>query len=352
MKPTRTNNFDLLRLLLAVLVVRCHAGLVGYPFRWTEDTYFMGGLSAVQCFFVISGYLIFRSWESKPVLSSFAEKRARRILPAYVFVVVLCTLGLSLLSTHGVADYFADSAVYRYLFSNLAFVGFLQNTLPGVFESNVDQYVNGPLWTIKIEVMFYISVPIIAYLAGKINRVTLFAVLYVGGVVWNLGFNYLGEHFQQRGYHRIAEQLPGQMAFFISGAAMHYYERFFTRHIKAAVIFSIGAVAGYFAYWPELFAMVYPMALAVLVIGFATRFAYLGNFGRFGDFSYGIYIYHYPIFQTLTALELPLRPATSFALGVTLSVIASVLSWHLLESRWLLKSSHYIKASHQANDPT
>ncbi len=346
MKSPRKNNFDLLRLLLAILVLRCHAGLVGYPFRWTEDPYFLGGLSAVQCFFVISGYLIFRSWESKPDWGAFAEKRARRILPAYVFVVVLCTIGLSWLSTLGVAAYFADPAVYQYLVSNLAFVGFLQNTLPGVFQNNPASYVNGPLWTIKIEVMFYVSVPIIAYLARRTNRIALFAAIYLGSVAWNFGFEYLAERMHRASLARVAEQLPGQMAFFVAGAALHYYDELFVRYLKPAAAFSVVAVAGYFGLSPEWFAVVYPMALAVLVIGFANHFHYLGNWGRYGDFSYGMYIFHYPIFQVLAALELQLDALTLFLIGAAISIIAAIVSWHLLESKWLLRSSHYIKASH------
>ena len=348
MLQKRENNFDLLRLLLAVLVLRCHAGLVGFQQKWTDDQYFLGGLWAVQCFFVISGYLIFRSWESKPILRVFAEKRARRILPAYVMVVVVTTLAFAGLSSLGVAEYFRNTATYKYMLANLSFLGFLQNSLPGVFENNAQSYVNGPLWTIKIEVMFYISVPIIAYMATKIPRRILFTALYLGGVIWNIGFEYLAEYTQRSSLERVAEQLPGQMAFFVSGGAIHYARSFVEKRLRWLTVGSIAVVAGYFAVSPLWFALAYPFALAVLVIGFANYFPYLGNFGRFGDFSYGIYIFHYPILQTLATFELPYSPGTVFAIGCTLTVIAAVASWHLLESKWLLKSSHYVQAMKRA----
>ncbi|MDB4766563.1 acyltransferase [bacterium] len=345
MPPKRKNNFDFLRLLLAVAVLRCHGNLVGYPQPWTEDQYFLGGLSAVECFFVISGYLIFRSWESSPSLAVFAEKRSRRILPAYLFVVIACTLGFSGLSTLGIAGYFQNHETYQYLFANLSFLGFLRNTLPGVFEGNYQEYVNGPLWTIKVEVMFYISVPIVCYLATKFPRAILFSILYVCSVAWSWGFKYLADANEMASLIQVAEQLPGQMAFFVAGGTMYYARSFIDRNIVWLAALSIAAIACYYNISRAGFAIVYPMALSIAVIGFANHFFYLGNFGRFGDFSYGIYIFHYPIFQVLAALEIPLPPAVLFVLGTVLTFLAAIASWYYLESRWLLKSSHYIRAS-------
>ena len=86
-----------------------------------------------------------------------------------------------------------------------------------------------------------------------------------------------------------------------------------------------------------------PIALGVIVIYVACVFPYLGNFGRFGDFSYGVYIVHFPILQFLIALGMfQDRPFTDLVFAATLVMFAAFLMWHLIEKRFLRKSSHYV----------
>jgi peptidoglycan/LPS O-acetylase OafA/YrhL len=341
----RGNNFDFLRLALAVLVVRCHARLVGLDIPGTDDELFLGGRSCVECFFVISGYLIFKSWESSPRLAAYAEKRARRIVPAYLFVILASALGLSLLSTLPLGEYFADYRVYKYMAVHAVFLGFLQNTLPGTFVGHVQEYVNGPLWTIKIEVMFYAIVPLVAVLAHRINRIALFSAIYVTSIAWFLGFHEAAATYDRRMFEELAKQLPGQMSFFIAGGAIHYFHAEFNRHCHKLFPVSVVLLMGHFSMG---LMPLYPAALAVAVIYLATRAPYLGNFGRFGDFSYGLYIYHYPILQILATVHAPEQPPWQiFTMGAMLALVASFLSWHLLEKPWLLKSSHYVQATRE-----
>ncbi len=339
----RGNNFDFLRLALALLVVRCHGALVGLELPLVDDRYFLGGRSAVECFFVISGFLIFRSWELSPKLGRYAEKRARRILPAYVFVVLACAMGLCLVSELSARNYFTNPDFFKYVGANLVFLGFLQNSLPGVFTENFVDYVNGPLWTIKIEVMFYVCVPVIAMLATRTHRAGLFALIYILSLAWKLGFEYAYAATERNAFEVLAKQLPGQMCFFIAGGALHYYQDAFMRNRHRWFAVSVIILVGHFTVG---LAPVYPAALAVAVIYFANYFPYLGNFARFGDFSYGLYIYHYPILQIVAAVGLFAgAPWLAFTTGVTLAMVASYLSWHFLERPMLPRSSHYVKSS-------
>lgn len=345
----RGNNFDFLRLALAALVVRCHSSIVGLYIPWTEDEYFLGGRSCVECFFVISGYLIFKSWDSTPSLSKYMEKRARRILPAYIFVVLLCALSLCTLSSLPLSEYFSNLDVYKYIGAHVLFLGFLQNTLPGVFEKNLQQYVNGPLWTIKIEVMFYVCVPLVAMLATRVRRAPLFATIYIGAIAWFIGFRYAALVANDHLFDGLARQLPSQMAFFIAGGAVHYFNTTFLRYKHLLFALSVALLTAHFT---NGMMITYPAALAVAVVYIATCAPYFGNFARFGDLSYGLYIYHFPILQVLAAIHLPIEsPLLTFAIGVVLAVVASFLSWHFIERRWLLKSSHYVQASDDKNAP-
>lgn len=296
---------------------------------------------------MISGYLIFKSWDSTPSLAKYVEKRARRILPAYLFVVVTCALGLCAVSSLSAAEYFSNDEVYKYIGTHALFLGFLQNTLPGVFENNLQSYVNGPLWTIKIEVMFYACVPLVAVLSKRVGKAALFVVIYAGAIAWFIGFNYAalvtGEHF----FDSLARQLPSQMAFFIAGGAVHYFHSFFLRYRHFLFALSVVLLTVHFR---SGMVVTYPAALAIAVVYIAACAPYLGNFARFGDLSYGLYIYHFPILQVLAALKLPIdSPWITFTIGVVLAVVSSFLSWHFLERRWLLKSSHYVQASAERN---
>ena len=77
----------------------------------------------------------------------------------------------------------------------------------------------------------------------------------------------------------------------------------------------------------------------VLVFGF---WRYFGNFSQHGDFSYGVYIVHFPILQTMVAVGFrQYGPAAFFATAVLLVFIGSFLMWHLVEKRFLATSSHY-----------
>ena len=132
------------------------------PFNYSVD-------SAVQVFFLISGYLVFSSYEKSSTLKSYFSKRARRIYPAYLFVILAAAFGLYFVSQETLIDYFGLGWL-KYVASNLTFLNFAAPTLPGVFTENPTPGINGSLWTIKVEVAFYIAVPAIALLMRRLLR--------------------------------------------------------------------------------------------------------------------------------------------------------------------------------------
>nr|HVY13425.1 acyltransferase family protein [Alphaproteobacteria bacterium] len=143
------NNFDFLRLLFALIVVMAHAGRLSgsEDLRALQD--FFSFRMAVQGFFVISGYLIFMSYENS-TLRSYIEKRIRRIYPALFMVVVLTALLGVFLSSLPPEAYFASKGFWHFLLANLSFFNYLGHDLPGVFASQSHPYstVNGSLWTL------------------------------------------------------------------------------------------------------------------------------------------------------------------------------------------------------------
>ena len=138
----RENNFDALRLIFASMVVVFHVGLLSQAPSLALATQ-VSATFAVQAFFVVSGFLVTMSFENSSSLITYAKKRLRRILPAYVFVVVAAALALCAMSTLAPSDYFRHREFWRYLGFNLVLSNFSAPSLPGVFQSNVETAVNG-----------------------------------------------------------------------------------------------------------------------------------------------------------------------------------------------------------------
>ncbi len=336
------NNFDLLRLVLAFTVCLAHVGDVsGVQVFFPLGRFFYSGV-AVDCFFVVSGFLIFRSYERSSSLFSYLNKRVRRIYPAYLTVVLLCAFGLPLLAT---ADLYFSREWFSYLFANLFFLNFLQPDLPGVFSRQVMQTINAPLWTIKVEVMFYLSIPLIFLLFRFGKKWLVLCLLYAASI----GYSALLLHlFHTNGleiYLKLEKQLPGQLAFFLGGGGIYLYFSFFKQHWWKLLIPSLLFLA---LQGESLLPALYPITLAISVISFALCLPYLGNWGKYGDLSYGVYIFHFPLVQLFTwSGYLQATPWRSFCFLILSILLTAACSYHLIERPFLKKSSHYRQAAEQ-----
>lgn len=327
----KDNNFDLLRLILAGIVCLGHSvELSGFKKLQVIELFMSSGV-AVKAFFVISGFLIFMSYERSTSLKSYAKKRLKRIYPAYFTIIALCAFGLVFVSTKSPAEYFSIEWL-KYVAANLVFLNTAHPSLPGVFDANRMTAVNGSLWTIKIEVMFYIAVPMFVYLFRKFNRTAIIATVYVLSVIYFQGLTLMAEHTGSALYANLAKQIPGQLSYFMSGALLYYYLpefercRFFILPI-AAIVLAIDNL-----YPLPLF---FPLALACAVIYFAL-FMFLGHFGKYGDFSYGAYIAHHPIIQVFLCLGLfNDKPWMFLAAVIAATAIGAFLMWNLVEKRFL-----------------
>jgi peptidoglycan/LPS O-acetylase OafA/YrhL len=213
----KKNNFDLIRLLFSGTVLLVHAYQLSGFQQLEVITRILSSAMAVKSFFVVSGFLIFMSFERTESISSYAKKRIRRIFPAYFTVVMLCALGLIIISSKDIGDYFS-LAWLKYVFANLAFLNFLQPTLPGVFNSNNLTAVNGALWTLKIEVMFYLTVPVFVFLFRKLGYFPVLVSSYLLSIAYFEFFSEVAERTGSVFYEQLARQLPGQLSYFMAGA--------------------------------------------------------------------------------------------------------------------------------------
>lgn len=329
----RENNFDIIRLLLAILVVFFHVGHIsGAPVFDSLPRYFSGHL-AVEGFFAISGFLIFASWERCSGLRDYTVKRAARILPGYWLATALCLF---------IAFSYGDYHVARFLFANLTFATFLTGPMPGVFPNNPTPVLNGALWTIKIEVMFYVAVPIIVWLCRRLHRDAVLWTLFVLSIIYRVAM---------ANHETLALQLPGQLSFFIIGALIHYHLQWFEANGKwlalgAALMFAAHSFTGWFA--------LRPAAVATLTLSAALLLPVVKGPTRWGDFSYGTYVLHWPIIQIVVATGLyATRPWAALILTLLAVAVGAVLSWFFVEKPSLaLAHSRRIKTPYPAVTPS
>lgn len=339
--PAGANNFHLLRLIFAAMVAVYHLLLLpGLP-DWTllAGHAALGAELGVQGFFVLSGFLVAGSLERSTSLAVYAEKRVRRLYPAYAVVVIGCALAALAVSAEARAR---PEDVAAYLGWNLIFLNFMQHDLPGLFAANPFTEVNGALWTLKIEVMFYIALPLLALLlrwAGR-WRWGLMLAIYLAAEVWRIG---LREWHVTGGapvlFAELSRQLPGQMSFFITGVALYLARARIARMWAVAPLGALLLAASII--WAEAEPL-RAAGLGLLTVWLAIGTGVSLNVARFGDFSYGLYILHFPIIQALTALGVfALFAPLGAAAAIAVTMVLAMLLWRLVERPFLRADSAY-----------
>jgi peptidoglycan/LPS O-acetylase OafA/YrhL len=347
----RKNNLDCLRLILALIVVLFHVSAVTNLPVFSFFGRYCSAHFAVRSFFVISGLLIYRSYTRSRSTASYLEKRSRRIYPAYFTIIVVTAFALWPLSVGSFSQYFG-MGFWKYLGANLLFLNFLAPSLPGVFTANNMSPVNGALWTLKIEVLFYLSIPLLHYLCKRLGTKRIMGASFCLSCLWKYGFAWLDYIHRSPGssslenartiYAKLAVQFPAQFVYFGAGILLLLYFEKLKAHFFSISLITAGLFLVDHFFTGEILDVLWISGM-VFVFGF---WRYFGNFSKYGDFSYGVYIVHWPILQTLIALGFArLNPAIFIMISLALTGLASVLMWHLVENRFLATSSHYRQAT-------
>jgi peptidoglycan/LPS O-acetylase OafA/YrhL len=330
------NRFDILRLFAAWLVLFSHC----YPLSgraaseplastWGVDT--LGGVG-VAIFFVLSGYLVTLSLERSPHIVEFARRRALRIYPALVTLCLLCVLVLGpWMTTWPLASYWQHPVTWDYL--KTASAWFIHYPLPGVFHTNPQPItVNGALWSLPYEISCYGVLALASLLPGPLR----FKVPLLGaGLVVLLMV-------------RPADTAIGPFDLFLG---MDYY------HGKLGMLFALGAVFACWRthirplLWPALLLLVGALCLPhgawqtlLYLLGVGTLTLWLALYGRWlprvparlGDWSYGAYLYGFPVQQVLAHYRLHEFSFVGYIVACTVLTFALAgLSWHVVEKQAL-----------------
>jgi peptidoglycan/LPS O-acetylase OafA/YrhL len=335
------NGFNLVRLVCATLVVVFHAFPMNSARPGASDPVSpllaphtdLGAL-AVGVFFLISGIFISQSWERDPHLGRYALRRAARIVPGLFVCLLLTTaLAVGLFSDTGWRGMLAP-APWRYIFGNttLHWLRYIippeELKLPGVFGGET---LNGPLWTLYWEGRMYVVValvglaaalPLRTWMRGAALFLLAAANLFpdvIGGYVWETRL----------------------WSLFLTGMLLHTLARDLRigwRHVACALALAglnwtrSAALTPSPLTWFGILLVAGTLALAVG----SVQLPFAAHLQRH-DYSYGIYIYHWPVLLMLRTAFAPLGHWRLLALGLLVTGVLAVLSWHLVEAPALRK---------------
>jgi len=336
----KNNNFDFLRLYFAFIVVLGHLCILSDVTVFNKFLPYFNTYISVTGFFCISGFLITKSFVTTTSVQLYFKKRAARLLPAYILVIVLSSVLLNFVSTYNATGYFSNPAFFKYLISNLFFMNFLAPCLPGVFTFNpVGCWVNPALWTLKVEVLFYLIVPLLIYVLDKSKH--KYIVLIISYVLSILYRNIL-LHSGSSSLEILSRQLPGFMSYFSCGIALFYYFDYFKKNKNMLLLFGLIFFIAE-RYYP--YEILTPFALSSIIFFVAFSFPAFNSIIKFGDISYGIYIFHSPIIQTVTHFNLFNRfNPYLVALGcIIVILLISLASWHFIEKKSLIRVRNITK---------
>lgn len=332
----RDNCFDFLRLFFALIVLFGHLICISMLPELQRFSPYFNTYLAVTGFFVISGFLIAQSYEHSESLKQYFGKRMRRLLPAYYMIVLCCAFGLVFLSTLSIKDYFFNKDWWQYLLANLCFLNFLHPALPGVFINDLvnDASVNPSLWTLKIEVAFYLILPLIMLWQHKAKKHWIpLAILYVASIGYRLMITYITTTHPSYGI--LSHQLPGFICYFMAGTAIYIYKDWFLQHKNHCIVPALLIwIVEYFCLNIEILS---PACYGIVVIWCAYSLPKMNHILRGRDISYGVYIYNGPILKVLLTIGLFKQLGTWTALPIYLLIVLVVClcSWKWLENPFL-----------------
>jgi peptidoglycan/LPS O-acetylase OafA/YrhL len=338
---TRDNNFDLIRFVAAVAVIFSHSYDLTAHYDHEPLRVFSNGTSncgelAVMVFFVTSGFLIAQSFVRTKSLKKYFAARLLRIYPG-LLVVVLCSVFLigPLLTSLSLREYFFNLTTIKYLFNSTSIK--ISFHLPGVFSTNPfpRDSVNGSLWSLPYELLCYVFVAI----AGVWTQRRYFALAILCLVVCVFLPFMLLSTLLTFGFY------------FLSGSLL-YLLRY---HIPLHATLFLGAITvlilnlGYNNN-EILQTFINGIALGYVVVFLAAyKLKAFQSFSKYGDFSYGLYLWAFPVQQIVASYPLGMDNRLNFFIGILITLVLAFISWHLVEKHALrLKAHPLISLSNRA----
>ena len=333
----RGNNFDFMRLVFASVVLLSHsAELVDgnrsrEPLTALFHTISFGELG-VDCFFILSGFLITASWERNPSILDFLRKRVFRIYPGYVVAFLISVYVVGAIGADNASAYWHG---LRPL-SLLRQVALLQPpSTPATFTDWPYAVVNGALWTINYEFACYLLVLVLG-VSGLLARRRLPLLLWAVALLSFAAFRISRFHDPQTGAidggHIVT--MVRFLPMFLSGAFI--YRSGLYRYAPSNWLIAVAVVVLLAGLSQKILAEIAVASVgAYLLVWFGHLRLHLGAFRRMPDVSYGVYLYGWPLQKLVIASDLTRNPVLVFVLSWGLALLAGFASWHLVERQGL-----------------
>lgn len=330
-----TNQFNFLRFFAAFLVFFGH----GYVLLGIHPNTVLSHSLGVYIFFAISGYLISMSWDKDPSLFRYFIRRSIRIFPALIVCTLLTVFVFGPIFTRlTIGEYFTNYAILVYIKNIFLHISYY---LPGVFENNpVLNAVNGSLWSLPVEFLMYILVSILGISIGTIyiKYIVLIIFLIFLGLTkyWALSTQdiiiiygmdlktiiYTGVYFW-----------AGAMLYHFNFKKYFSFETFVISFIMLIFLFQWNTIYSWVSY--------FLIPFVVLSFGFSSC-KYLHFFNK-ADYSYGLYIYAFPVQQIFVYLYPSSSIYIHLVVGFIITMILAIFSWHLIEKPSLKFKPNRIK---------
>jgi peptidoglycan/LPS O-acetylase OafA/YrhL len=340
----RDNNFNLIRIVaaLAVLITHSFALAIGSgdaePFR--ESLGMTMGSIAVDVFFITSGFLVTSSLLNRQSAIEFIWARALRIFPALLVMLFLTVFVLGVFFTElPLSVYLSSANTYIYLTKCATLFMGVSYNLPGVFDGNpYKSAVNGSLWTLPHEVRMY-AILVVVWIALRITpklRLTTFQVVVIV-FSFSAGIYLLFGNFH---FHRIDNF--GKLFFMYFVGATFYVLRnriVISRRLFWLFVVGLLATIGH----AHIFFVVYVFTIGYILFYLAyVPSGFVRKYNQLGDYSYGVYIYAFPVQQAVAALDPGITVPQMILFSATITILLATLSWHLLEKRCLSLKVLYV----------
>jgi len=341
---SRDNNFNLIRMIAALAVLVSHAYPITLGPGAEEPLEALTGRTlgslAVAVFFVISGFLIAESFARARSWQDFIVARVLRLWPALIVsLLVVAFLMGPMVTTLFPGAYFTNPAVWTFMVKNAA-LATPQYSLPGVFENQPYSNVEGPIWTLFYEVVCYLGL-FAAGLLGLLRRQWAMSMLIAAFA----GLWLLADIYQPALHLKIDKTLDLGLPFAV-GTLMWLW--------KDRLPLTLWGVVGLLALTALLATTPLYGIMLTLFLAYTTFWAAyvpdggLRAYNRLGDYSYGVYIYAFPAQGLAVWLSGPMTPFENMVLALPLTLIPSMISWHLLEKPALALRRHPVLARSRA----
>jgi peptidoglycan/LPS O-acetylase OafA/YrhL len=346
---SRDNNFNLLRFIAASLVIFGHSWPGADPLMSITRT--PSAHMAVDIFFGISGFLVTGSLLSRKNVLAFATARLLRLVPGLFISTLITVFGIGLyFTTLPTREYLHHADIYQYIWINCTLLD-TQPSLPGVFDGNV----NGPLWTLQYEFRMYATLACIGLLVYCWPRLLpeRFAAIAVVAIalVTNGGLLLIayGSSAAAETLLEIASLSFWRLAaMFFLGGTYYVFRRFIPVNIFMLLAVLVALYISMQVYFTDtgnncLYFGAYSLLLPYLALYFAYMPGrFLRKFNEIGDYSYGIYIYGFPMQRSVMAMGWDSSPWMLFFLAFPPALLFAILSWHLIEKRAIALKDIYI----------